>query len=244
MAANSIGTITQINRYPVKSFAGETVTSSAVETYGLYGDRCYAFIDETKEGWSSYITARTIPQMLTYKTTILNEPTDIESPVVKVTSPDGREFSWDEQLLQEIQPLAKPKITMKTFLKPEADLLAMDAGSILIITNASLRKLEALWGKPLDSRRFRANLIVALDENSIDESNWIGKRLRIGSAELQVDSFCERCTLITTDPDTLEKDSTLLRKVNEEMKLSFGVYASVIQTGQIQLGEKVYLDEN
>jgi uncharacterized protein YcbX len=43
-----IGEIIQINRYPVKSFAGESLTTSKIEAYGVYGDRSHAFIDETK----------------------------------------------------------------------------------------------------------------------------------------------------------------------------------------------------
>lgn len=70
---------------------------------------------------------------------------------------------------------------------------------------------------------------------------WIGKRLRVGSAELQIDSHCERCSIITLDPDTLERDRLLLKKVNEEMNLRFGVYASIKKTGQIHVGDKVYL---
>jgi uncharacterized protein YcbX len=96
-------------------------------------------------------------------------------------------------------------------------------------------------GKRLDKRRLRANIIVSLDENTFNESDWIGKRLLVGSAELQIDIYCERCSMITIDPNILERDTSLLKKVNEEMNLNFGVYASVNRTGQIQVGDKVYL---
>jgi uncharacterized protein YcbX len=121
------------------------------------------------------------------------------------------------------------------------DLMSVDSASVLIVTDASLRKLEAKWGKRLDKRRFRANLIISLYEHTFDEGDWIGKRLSAGNTELQVESYCERCTMITIDPDTLERDTSLLKKVNEELNLMFGVYASVKKTGQIQVGDKVYL---
>jgi len=63
MDSQPIGKIVQINRYPVKSFAGEKLNSVGLELYGLYGDRSHAFVDDTKEGWSRYITARKIPEM-------------------------------------------------------------------------------------------------------------------------------------------------------------------------------------
>ena len=121
------------------------------------------------------------------------------------------------------------------------DLMAVDLASVLIITDESLRKLEAIWGNRLDERRFRANLVVSLDEKKINEVDWIGKRIAIGNTEFQVDTSCERCSIITIDPNTLERDASLLKKVNEEMSLIFGVYASVKKTGQINVGDNVYL---
>ncbi|MFD0677569.1 MULTISPECIES: MOSC domain-containing protein [unclassified Paenibacillus] len=237
----SIGEIREINRYPIKSFAGESLETTRIETYGLYGDRSYAFIDETKEGWSRYITARQIPDMLSYKAKLIGDGSEEEFPQVNVISPNGRILKWDEELLGEIQAYSKTKMSMLDYKPSNEDLLAVDTCSILIITDASLRKLEDIWGKNLDKRRFRANFTVSLGENSFDESNWIGKRLLIGNAELQVDMYCKRCSMITIDPDTLEYDKSLLKKVNEEMNLNFGVYASVKKTGQISVGEKVFL---
>ncbi len=241
MTLHSVGEISEIKRFPVKSFAGEALQASHIVKSGLDGDRCFAFIDETKEGWDSFITARDIPNMLAYKAKIIGEDHEGELPELVVTSPDGRIFNWSEELLDEIQRYSKRKMSMKCYKPQNADLMAVDSGSILIITDTTLRKLEEIWGKRLDKRRFRANLVVTLDENSSNEGNWIGKRIRIGSSELQIDSYCERCSMTTIDPDTLERDVSLLKKINEEMNLNFGVYASVIKTGPIHVGEKVYL---
>ncbi|NOU92696.1 MOSC domain-containing protein [Paenibacillus sp. LMG 31456] len=236
-----IGEIKNINRYPVKSLAGEGLETSRIETYGLYGDRSHAFIDETKEGWSSYMTARQIPDLLSYKAMFIGEGSAQEFPKVNVVAPNGRSLNWDEDLLGELQAYSNTKMSMLSYKPNNQDLLAMDTGSILIITDASLRKLEEIWGKRLDKRRFRANLLVAVADNSLSESDWIGKRLIIGSAELEVTMYCERCSMITIDPDTLERDKSLLKKVNEEMNLNFGVYASVNKVGQVSVGDKVFL---
>lgn len=232
-----VGEISEIIRYPVKSFAGEGLETCNINTYGLYGDRFCAFYDKTKEGWESFFTARDIPNMLSYKANLVEEG-------VCITSPDGRTFSWDEDLLEEIQRLSNRKMSMMSYQAPNPenpDLMSVDMSSVLIISDSALQKLEALWAKKLDKRRFRANLIVSLDDDTFNESNWIGKRLSVGSAELQVDSCCERCSIIAIDPDTLERDTSLLKKVYEEMNLNFGVYASVKRTGHIQVGDKVYL---
>lgn len=237
MTLKLVGDISEINRYPVKSFAGESLESCVIDTYGLFGDRYYAFYDETMEGWEGFFTARDIPNMLTYKAKF------VDGGVI-ITSPDGQTFSWSEAILDEIQRYSKRKMSMLSYKAPNPEnpnLMSVDMASVLIITDAKLRKLEAIWGKRLDKRRLRANIIVSLDENTFDESDWIGKRLSVGNAELKIDTYCERCSLITIDPDTLERDTSLLKKVNDEMNLNFGVYASVKRTGQIQVGDKVYL---
>ncbi|KRE44304.1 MOSC domain-containing protein [Paenibacillus sp. Soil724D2] len=234
-----VGQISEINRYPVKSFAGESLETCTINTYGLYGDRFCAFIDETKDGWDSFITARDIPNMLTYKAKLVDKG-------VSVTSPNGITFSWNEELLDEIQRYSKRKISMTNYKAPNPenpDLMSVDLASVLIITDSSLRKLEAIWGKNIDKQRFRANLIVSIDENTFNENDWIGKQISVGDAVLQIESYCQRCSIITIDPDTLIRDTSLLKKVNEQMNLCFGVYASVKNPGQIHVGQKVYLSD-
>lgn len=175
--------------------------------------------------------------MLGYKAMLVDDG-------ISVLSPDGRTLGWNEDLLEEIQKYSKRKISMTSYKSPNPenpDLMAVDLASVLIITDESLRKLESIWGNQLDERRFRANLVVTLDEKKINEVDWIGKRIAIGNTEFQVDTSCERCSIITIDPNTLERDASLLKKVNEEMSLKFGVYASVKKTGQIYVGDNVYL---
>lgn len=240
MNSKPIGIISQINRYPVKSFAGESLNSVRLQSYGLLGDRSHAFVDDTKEGWSRYITARQIPAMLNYRAE-LDTSSDLEIPQVKITGPDGRIHQWDEQLLEEIQALSDGIISSERYSLNSQEQLAVDDGSILIITDRSIKKLEQLWGKRLDKRRFRANFLLTLySEVNANESDYIGKRFTIGNAELSIQSLCKRCTIITIDPENLERDPTLLKKLQESMDLTFGMYASVVTVGTIRVGDLVY----
>ena len=52
--------LTAINRFPVKSLRGETLTSAAVEPWGLAGDRRWMVVDSDGEA----ITAREVNRML------------------------------------------------------------------------------------------------------------------------------------------------------------------------------------
>lgn len=243
MDKQPVGVIAQLTRYPVKSFAGEELEASEVAAYGLYGDRSHAFIDDTKEGWDRYVTARQIPGMLAYKARLVGAGSAVDFPELQVTSPDGREFGWDERLLADLQRHARTKLSLLAFKPSGADLLAVDDGSILIVTDAALRRMERAWGKRLDPRRFRANVVISLTNPDIDERAWIGKRLTVGGARLKVVSACERCSMITIDPESLERDASLLRTVNEEADLQFGVYASVERTGPIRVGDPVSITD-
>lgn len=236
------GEIIAINRYPVKSFAGEELEACRVESSGVQGDRYCSFRDLSKEDWYRYVTARKIPQMLSYQARYIGGE-------IRVTAADGREFGWDTELLDEIQSLTTTPITMSAFKEPHPEakhpeLLSVDGASILLVTDKSLKKLEAINGNPIDQRRFRGNFVVQVSDDSLGEEEWLGRRLSIGSVQLQVDSYCDRCVMITMNPDTLERDPSLLKQVHKEFNMSFGVYASVIQTGEVRLGDKVVLQEN
>jgi uncharacterized protein len=238
---NMVGHVTELKRYPIKSFAGEVMQEAELAAYGFVGDRKHAFIDESKEGFARYITARQIPQMLQFKAEW--EETENGQPRIKVISPLGTVFRWDDELLSEIQNFSIRNISKLTCEPEGSELMAVDSESVLVVTDASLRGLEQLWGKPLDQRRFRANIIITLlEETPFIETEWVGRKLRIGDTVLQVNVECERCTMVTLDPDQIVKDATLLEKLIKERKQKFGVYASVVKPGKTRQGDAVYLE--
>ena len=241
MNTTQIGKLIEINRYPVKSFSGETLQSVDLAKYGLLGDRGHAFVDNEKAGWARYITARKIPQMIGYHAQLEGE-NDADNLTLTIKSPSGQLHNWDERLLQEIQQYSKTAVSMEQFELESSSLLGVDDASILIITNHSIEKLQELYGKRLDHRRFRANFLITLAED-INEADLIGQRLLIGNSELTIKYPCERCAMITIDPDTLERDTKLLKLINENMNLQFGLYADVTKVGTLKTNDGVYLIE-
>jgi uncharacterized protein YcbX len=235
-----VGMINELKRYPVKSFAGEVMLEAELAAYGFVGDRNYAFVDEGKEGFDRYYTARQIPQMLQYKAEWLG---NAGGSSVQVTSPQGVIYQWNEELLAEVQQFSTKHMSLMTFEPEGPELMAVDNESVLIITDSSLRRLEQLWEKPLDQRRFRANIVITLLEDTpFIETEWVGKKLRIADVLLQVNVECERCTMITLDPDYIIKDASLLEKLIKERKQNFGVYASIVKSGWVRQGDAVYLE--
>lgn len=67
-------------------------------------------------------------------------------------------------------------------------------------------------------------------------------RIKIGKeVEIQLNRHCEGCMIITVDPDSGERNPSLLKTVVKERKNHFGVYASVIKTGEIKVEDEVFL---
>ncbi|MGD6942567.1 MOSC domain-containing protein [Cytobacillus gottheilii] len=237
-----IGHIEQIVRHPVKSLRGESVHTSKVMNYGLYGDRSHAYIDETKKG--NFLTITQFPEMVQYSASFQGEEQYDSYPKVLVETPEGAIFNWDEQiLLHEIARKSKRDVSTVEYSPSHVPIGPIAEEPLLIVTDASLKKLEDIWGNGVDSRRFRPNLILNLtDKSPFIEEEWFGKRIRIGhEVEIELVRYCKRCMIITVDPVTSERDSSIHKTVIKERNNHFGVYASVLKTGSIQVGDEVHL---
>ncbi|MBM7602642.1 uncharacterized protein YcbX [Metabacillus crassostreae] len=238
-----IGTIEEIVRHPVKSFYGESVKKTKVMEYGFYGDRSHAFLDNTRH--DKYLTITQFPEMARYKARFLGEELEDQYPEVEIRTPEDKIFKWgDEELTNEIENKAKRSISLVTYPPYHVPFGAIEEEHLQLVTDASLDKLKEIWGKSdLDYRRFRPNLLISLTEKiPFIEDKLIGKRIRIGNdVEIELKRHCERCMIITVNPESAEQDPTLHKKVISERNNFFGVYASVIKTGEIHVGDEVVL---
>ena len=90
----------------------------------------------------------------------------------------------------------------------------------------------------VDHRRFRANLYVEGFEPE-EEIAWVGRRVHVGDAELEVVSRCERCVVITRDPDTTTTTPELLRLLTATAETCMGVYCRVTRPGCVAAGDSV-----
>ncbi len=94
---------------------------------------------------------------------------------------------------------------------------------------------------PLDLRRFRPNLHLVLDAEPYDEEGWIGRRLRVGQAELEVMQGCVRCVIPTRDPDTQAKWPGLMRWLAAERAMTFGVIVRAAGPAVVRQNDPVTL---
>ena len=113
--------------------------------------------------------------------------------------------------------------------------------SLSIHATATLNDLSKTMGQPLDQRRFRGNIWLN-DVPAWGEHDWIGKSIRIGTAEFDVTKPIERCMATTVNPDTGISDADTLGTLNTKYgHQDFGVFAVVTKSGVVNTGDKAEL---
>lgn len=234
-----LGTVGEINRYPVKSMAGERRAAAEVDWQGIEGDRQYAFVrrgDLTRFPW---FTGRDHSDLVRYRATY-DEPEAPRRSGVSITTPGGEAASLhDPQVKRALEDAAGVALDLMQLGTGAYDLMPVS-----VVTTASLARLDALHAAPLDHRRFRVNLVVDSDRH---EGDWQGRRVRFGdgadAAELLFAYPAPRCAMITIDPDTATRDPRVLRTVARQLGNTFSMYASVAKPGTIRIGDPVFLGE-
>jgi len=87
-----VGRIREIWRYPVKSMAGEQLTSSLVGAKGVSGDRGWALRDKQAKEIRG---AKKMPQLMLCSASYREEPSDTRIPHVAIQLPDGAQLGSD-----------------------------------------------------------------------------------------------------------------------------------------------------
>jgi uncharacterized protein YcbX len=113
-----------------------------------------------------------------------------------------------------------------------------DDSPVLIVNLATVSKFSLAAGTRVDHRRFRANLYIEGFEPQ-EEVSWIGGHLGVGAIRLEVVKSCERCVVITHDPDSTLTTPALLRVLTETSNTCMGVYCRVLSPGVVAVGDLV-----
>lgn len=130
-------------------------------------------------------------------------------------------------------------------VKAAADALAFDDHPISLCSDASVRRVrEAAQYEAVDVRRFRQNIVVSGAGMPHEEDEWIGRNVRVGRASIRVVKRDARCEMTTHDPDTGAYDIDTLGiiasyRTDQPKKVNFGVYCSVAEPGEINVGDAV-----
>lgn len=181
---------------------------------------------------------------------------------ISTSPPPGAHF--DEAWVRELKNGAAPYFGRPTRVEDGDEILA--AGSsmgtagnffnhspIHVVTTSTLRALsEAAPSSRFATQRFRPNLLVDTPGSGFLETRWRGRTLRIGSAVLRVTITVPRCVMTTLAQGNLPSDPNVLRTITASNSVDAlstgtsypcaGVYAQVLQVGEIRRGDVVTLE--
>jgi uncharacterized protein YcbX len=262
--------ISDIIHYPVKSFAGNHLSTCEVHERGLKDDRRYMLVDND----GTFVSQRKYPLLsqievgITESNIILRDRRTNESinhqlefELKKTDVKIWRSNTTSHQFLyKELDEWISDRMgtSLRFVYMDESDHRSMnpeyakeneivsfaDGYPILICNAASLAILNSKLDSPITMSHFRPNIV--LDHHTAwEEDNW--KRLKIGEVILRIPKPCARCTVINIDPNTGEKNKNVLLTLSKarlsEEKILFGINAIIEKTGIIGLDDKVEIVE-
>jgi hypothetical protein len=113
----------------------------------------------------------------------------------------------------------------------------VDQKCLHIINLASVAELERQVGKPVYPLRFRANVYLR-GLPAFEELRWVGQRIRLGDAELDVFARTQRCEATNVDPVTGARDMAIPQALSRSYgHTDMGIYASVARGSTIRPGD-------
>ena len=202
-------------RYPVKSLAGERVSSTTLSPDGMAGDRIVRV-----RGPEGVRTSRRHYRLLGLRGTL---------------DPHGRPLidghPWDSG---EALALVRKAAGADAWLEAFEGLDRFDILPLLVATDGAL----AAFGR--DVRRLRPNMVIG-GVDGLGEREWVEGELRIGEAIIRLDSLRSRCVMTTIDPDTLRLDPEVLRDIVRRFENKLALNAEIVCGGTIRVGDSVEL---
>ena len=283
----TIGTVSALYRYPVKSMGGERLDALNIGPRGVPGDRAWAVRDEERGGIRG---GKRFPELMQCSARYTSEPPQEGSVPAEIRLPDGTTaLISDSETPARLSALVGSPLTVWPLLPAdqldhyrrgapvledqEAEFRRMfgrtedeplpdvskfpeflmefesppgtyfDAFPLLLMTTESLAALTGAAPEHTFSvDRFRPNLLIETgSEAAYPEREWVGRRIRAGTAELEITIDCPRCVMTTHGFGDLPKDPGIMRTLVRENQGELGVYATVITPGIVKAGDTLAL---
>jgi hypothetical protein len=255
--------VAALYRYPVKSMLGEDLHTVAIDSRGVVGDRAYAVVDPAENRVGSAKIPKKWARL--YEFSSAYRATDGALPTPTITFPDGAVVAADAAdidsrlsaaLGKEVRFVSqKPEHLKLEAVKPGLDAIELeetvdfplvnpffDLAALHIVTSATLEHFRSLYPEgDFDARRFRPNIVLETPgESGFLEQTWVGKTLAIGEeVRVRIMMTTHRCAATTLPHHGLPKDNEILRTANKHNGGNVGVYATVVETGTVRVGDAV-----
>jgi len=177
----------------------------------------------------------------------INATFDDASGLLSLTHPERPDLTFNPDtdgaaFLEWVHPIVPHDRALPARILRLADRGFTDSpyASVSLCNTASHGAVEDLHGGALSLLRWRGN--VWFDGAAPwDEMEWVGRDLRLGQAKLHVRDLTQRCLATTASPETGARDADTLAALDQLGHQYFGVYAEVIETGEIALGDRLEL---
>jgi len=260
-------TLTEITIYPVKSMAGISVESSAMDAMGLQYDRRWMVVSPA----GKFITQRSHPQMALIQPYLHHGQLTLNSfglenhivPLATSHSPRKSVQVWNDTLQAQHLSAETDHWLEQTLGEPchlvyidaqevrQCDLNYARAGDrigfadgfpLLLISQASLDDLNTKLAQPVSMQRFRPNLVVS-GCDAFAEDTW--QSMHINTLKFQLVKPCSRCIITTVNPQlglvtSPEPLRTLATYRKRDHKIYFGQNVIHQNRGNICLGDVIH----
>ena len=248
-------TVKTINIAPVKSLALVSPDRVTVDFHGITEDRRFYLVDDMGELLTQRELGRLVQVRAEYQAnpellrlhfpdgTDLAGPVELEEPVL--TRIWGRRVAghvaggpWNEALSQFCQHPVR-------LVASEQPGQCFDEFPVSMVSQASVDGLSQRTGGAFtfEGSRFRPTFLLEGSQPH-QEDAWLGGSVQIGEElRLQVVARDPRCSIITQNPITGERDSDALRLIlsyrPSRRAAYFGIYGLVERPGSVALGDVV-----
>jgi uncharacterized protein YcbX len=147
----------------------------------------------------------------------------------------------DEKLPDLSMMRVSDLVTLTRYSTPPGKFV--DLAPVHVLSQTSLATIGADIGSELDVRRFRPNVLLALDnpEDGLPEARWTGARLALGEAVLDVTMSTVRCVVPSRAQPGLGVDRRITKAVAVRAQRCLGVYCWVDSGGTVRVGDDVAL---
>jgi len=251
-------TVSRFNVTPVKSTALHHPDRIRLGPDGATGDRRFFFVDGDGKRFSGATKAPILPIRAEYD----GERDELELQLPNGVVVSGSAKAGGEALEVNFYGRAVAAHTVEGDFEEALSAYAGheirlarpdrpgDALDVMPVTLVSLESVAELGERGhhdgrLDPGRFRMTIEIEGASQPHEEDTWAGRRVRVGAAVIRIDEPVPRCVVTTLDPDTGIRDFPTLRVirdyrgVNAENQLEFGVYAEVVDAGEVRVGDAV-----
>jgi uncharacterized protein YcbX len=224
--------IAALYRYAVKSMAGAELARVDVGPAGIPGDRGWA-LRETATGRAA--SAKRFAPLMLCRARFTDEPAaGNPPPPAEIELPDGARTRTDAPGANAM--LSRLLGADVAFAREDDGAGHFDAKPLHFLTTASLATMRAETGLDFDARRFRPNVLVALDATGRPEDDWPGRTIRIGAVRVRVLMPVKRCVMTTLPQPPLAAEKGILTEVLARGG-ALGVYGEALAAGSWLVGD-------